>query len=165
MKYILGLFTLIVLALTTIRPVSAQDSTPPPRTVTDDQVNAIAKQLYCPVCEGIPLDVCPTKACAQWREQIRDMLAEGKTEQEIKDYFVRLHGVRVLGIPPARGINWLVYIVPPVAILAGAYILYRAFKEWRKPIPTPVNTGTGAELSTGESAEYMSRLEEELRKR
>ena len=34
--------------------VSAQQPTP-----SDDEVNAIARQLYCPVCENTPLDVCP----------------------------------------------------------------------------------------------------------
>ena len=52
--------------------VSAQQPTP-----SDDEVNAIARQLYCPVCENTPLDVCPTQACAQWRDLIRQMLAEG----------------------------------------------------------------------------------------
>ena len=50
---------------------------------TDDDVNAIAKQLYCPVCENIPLDACGTQACEQWRGIIRDRLAEGWTEEQI----------------------------------------------------------------------------------
>jgi cytochrome c-type biogenesis protein CcmH/NrfF len=54
---------------------SAQDTEP--TGPTDDEVNAIAKQLYCPVCENIPLDVCPTQACAQWRDLIREKLARG----------------------------------------------------------------------------------------
>jgi cytochrome c-type biogenesis protein CcmH len=111
--------------------VSAQQPTP-----SDDQVNQIAKQLYCPVCENIPLDVCPTTACAQWRELIRQKLADGWTEQQIKDYFVLQYGDRVLGTPPAQGINWLVYLVPPVAILVGIYILFRAFRSWKRPSPT-----------------------------
>ena len=39
--------------------------------ITDDEVNAVAKDVYCPVCESTPLDVCPTAACADWRELIR----------------------------------------------------------------------------------------------
>ncbi|HET6824267.1 MAG TPA: cytochrome c-type biogenesis protein CcmH, partial [Anaerolineales bacterium] len=58
-------------------PVSAQGPTP-----TDDEVNRIAKQLYCPVCESTPLDACPTEACRQWRDLIRTMLAEGRSEAE-----------------------------------------------------------------------------------
>ena len=66
----------------------AQDTTPP----TDDEVNAIASQLYCPVCESTPLDVCPTEACKDWREQIRVMLSEGKSEEEILKYFEAQYG-------------------------------------------------------------------------
>ncbi|RPJ20853.1 MAG: hypothetical protein EHM33_27575, partial [Chloroflexi bacterium] len=74
---------------------SAQGPTP-----TDDEVNRIAKQLYCPVCESTPLDVCPTEACRQWRDLIRTMLVEGKSEEEIKQYFVAQYGARVLDEPP-----------------------------------------------------------------
>jgi len=141
---------------------SAQQPTP-----SDDQVNAIAKQLYCPVCENIPLDVCPTTACAQWRELIREKLAEGWTEQQIKDYFVSQYGARVLGTPPARGINWLVYLVPPIAILAGAYVLYNAFRSWKKPpgaetIQAPGESTPGKKDASED--EYIRRLEDELKK-
>ncbi|HNC10093.1 MAG TPA: cytochrome c-type biogenesis protein CcmH, partial [Anaerolineales bacterium] len=118
----------IALAFATFTTAFAQDTTP-----TDDEVNAIAKQLYCPVCENTPLDVCPTEACRQWRELIRQQLAEGKTEEEIKQYFVANYGARVLSEPPRTGFNWLVYILPPVFILAGAFFLFRSFREWTKP--------------------------------
>ena len=132
-----------------------------PSAPTDDAVNAIAKQLYCPVCENIPLDVCGTQACAQWRDLIREKLALGWTEGQIKQYFVDQYGDRVLATPPARGLNWLVYIVPPLAILAGIYILYRAFQSWKQPAagPAPVETPQTS------SDEYTLRLEEELKKR
>src|SRR5260221_3230838 len=57
------LLLVVVLAAGT---AAAQDATPP-GPVTDNDVNRVARQLYCPVCENIPLDVCPTQACAQWR--------------------------------------------------------------------------------------------------
>jgi cytochrome c-type biogenesis protein CcmH len=131
-------------------------------TVTDDQVNAIAKQLYCPVCENVPLDVCPTQACAQWRALIREKLAEGDSEAEIKAYFVRQYGDRVLAAPPARGLNWLVYVIPPLAFLSGAFILYRAFQAWKQPA-----AGSESKTLSSEppSDEYIARLEEELRRR
>ncbi len=52
---------------------------------SDNEVNQIASKLYCPVCENIPLDVCGTTACAQWRELIRQKLAEGWTEEQITE--------------------------------------------------------------------------------
>ena len=152
MKYFLGSRTLrvtfyvslfLALILFTFTTAFAQDTTP-----TDDEVNAIAKQLYCPVCENTPLDVCPTEACRQWRELIRDQLAEGKTEDEIKQYFVANYGARVLSEPPRTGFNWLVYIIPPVLILLGAVLLFNAFRAWTKPKSAEAGAGQEKEAGT-----------------
>ena len=77
----------LVLALLVIGIAAAQDQSPTPPGITDDQVNAIARQMYCPVCENTPLDVCPTQACAEWRELIRDELAQGWSETADKGLF------------------------------------------------------------------------------
>lgn len=144
-----------LMAVALSKPARAQTVTP-----SDDDVNRIAKQLYCPVCENIPLDVCPTQACEQWRETIRLKLAEGWSDNQIKQYFVDQYGARVLATPPATGLNWLVYVLPPAAILAGAFVLWRAFRSWSRPRAadeaTPAVTIDDA---------YVARLEEELRKR
>lgn len=149
---------LLVLAVFILIPAGkAQELTP--NAPTDNEVNAVAKQLYCPVCENTPLDVCPTQACAEWRDLIREKLAQGWSEQQIKEYFVDQFGDRVLATPPARGINWLVYIIPPLAFIIGGVILFRAFKSWKE----------GNEVSPTQEVlpandEYIDRLEEELRK-
>ena len=151
--------------------VAAQQPTP-----SDDEVNAIARQLYCPVCENTPLDVCPTTACHQWRELIRQMLSEGKSETDIKQYFVDYYGARVLAEPPRTGINWLAYVVPPAAFLAGVYLLFRAFTTWKRQAKEPIKpAGQSSSLGSGTEpgkdsiiaadADYASRFEEELRKR
>jgi cytochrome c-type biogenesis protein CcmH len=132
-----------------------------PETIPDDDVNAIAKQLYCPVCENIPLDVCGTQACAQWRELIREKLAQGWDEEQIKEYFVLQYGDRVLAEPPRRGLNWLVYIVPPVVFLAGVYILYRGIQSWRQ---ASVVDPPGEEPEIEMMDDYVARMEEELRR-
>ena len=140
--------------------VFAQDNTPP----TDDEVNAVAHKLYCPVCESTPLDVCPTEACRDWRALIRTMLAEGKTEDEILQHFVDQYGDRVLAQPPLTGLNWLIYLLPPAIILAGAVILFRSLKEWTKP--KAASSGSAAVRSESSSAkdDYVARLEDELKK-
>jgi cytochrome c-type biogenesis protein CcmH len=135
----------------------AQDNLP-----SDDEVNAIAKGIYCPVCENTPLDVCPTQVCAQWRELIREQLSMGWSETKIRQYFVDQYGDRVLATPPAQGLNWLVYILPPLAILAGAFILYRTLKNWRKPMP---QLEQDVVETSQEEDEYVARLENELRRR
>src|SRR5512140_1676240 len=79
-------------------PVQAQGPTPAPNI--DDEVNRIAKNLYCPVCPNTPLDVCATQACVQWRALIKEKLQQGQNEQQIREYFVQQYGQQVLGAPP-----------------------------------------------------------------
>jgi cytochrome c-type biogenesis protein CcmH len=123
---------------------------------TANEVNAIAKNLYCPVCESVPLDVCPTVACQQWRQQIADKLQEGYSEQEIYDFFVEQYGDRVLASPPARGLNWLIYVIPPVVIILGALIYIRTV------------TGSGSNRVGKENTKsavqdiHLKQIEEEL---
>ncbi len=152
-------FTLIA-ALLVVGVAAAQE--PTPAGPSADEVNEIAKQLYCPVCENIPLDTCGTLACEQWREQIREKLIEGWTAEEIKEYFAEQYGDRVLAQPPRRGLNWLIYIVPPAALILGAFALYRAMLAWRTP---PVEADAESASPGGDEDEYVSRLEEELQKR
>jgi cytochrome c-type biogenesis protein CcmH len=157
-------FITSILILVALIPGSAaaQGSDP-----TDDDVNAIAKQLYCPVCENIPLDACGTTACEQWRGIIRDRLSEGWTEDQIKAYFVDQYGDRVLAEPPRRGFNWVVYIVPLLIFVGGIILLYFAFQRWRtaEPEESSRKSAKRAAESRKPSDEYISRVEEELRKR
>ncbi len=146
----------LLLTLVLVKSASAQSGTP-----TDDDVNRIAKQLYCPVCENTPLDVCPTDACRQWRELIRTMLAEGKSEAEIKQYFVTQYGARVLNEPPNK---LATYLIPGVAILLGAALLFRGFQMWMKPLAAESASGE-SEAQAVQQDEYVARLEEELKKR
>lgn len=157
-KITLLLSLLVILLLSTLyTTVSAvaQDDEP-----TDDEVNAIAKQLYCPVCENIPLDACQMRACRQWRETIREKLAAGWSEEQIKQYFVEQYGIRVLATPPAKGINLLVYVLPPVALFVGAIILFRVFRNWRQD---SIQAEPAQPIQPKDP--YIARLEEELRRR
>ena len=158
MKRFLWIFLAVsVLALGWVTQVSAQKPLP-----SDDEVNAVARQLFCPVCENTPLDVCPTQACAQWRELIRTKLADGWTADQIKQYFATQYGARVLAEPPRQGLNWLIYIIPPFLMLVGAYILYRGVKSMRKPVTAEMSD---IAPQSSDSDEYLRRVEEELKKR
>lgn len=152
-NYKLLLATLIALLFTFSFTILASAQGPTP---TDDEVNRIAKQLYCPVCESTPLDVCPTEACRQWRDLIRTMLAEGKSENEIKQYFVAQYGDRVLAEPPNRLVS---YMVPAIAILLGVLLLARGFQMWLKPSITETDASESQPVDP-----YVARLEEELKK-
>jgi cytochrome c-type biogenesis protein CcmH len=158
-KFLYILAFLFLLGSLFAAPALAQSGNP-----TDDEVNAIAHKLYCPVCESTPLDVCPTQACKEWRELIRTMLAEGKTEDEILQHFVDQYGARVLAEPPKEGFFWLIYLLPPAVILVGVVVLFRSLKEWTKPkAPASVSGGEQSEASAKKD-DYVARLEEELKK-
>ena len=153
------LLIIILLCLLPFGGVFAQESDP--SYPSDNDVNVIASQLYCPVCENVPLDVCGTQACAQWRELIREKLVEGWTEEQIKEYFSTQYGDRVLAEPPARGLNWLVYVIPPLVFIAGVIFLYRGFIAWRKMGDDEDITEIDSEPEIED--EYITRLEEELK--
>ena len=136
--------------------------------VSDDEVNKVAKYLYCPVCENIPLDTCGTEACSRWREDIRRMLAEGYSRNEIIEDFVTRYGDRVRAEPPPEGLHLLVYVLPPVLLVLGVAVLYRTVRAWM---------AAGAEAAQAEATlraavagdpaddldeAYIRRLEEEL---
>jgi cytochrome c-type biogenesis protein CcmH len=157
LAFLLMLFTL-VLSLLWFSIAFAQENDPD--YPSDDQVNAIARQLYCPVCENVPLDVCGTQACAQWRALIREKLVDGWTEEQIKEYFSNQYGDRVLSEPPARGLNWLVYIIPPLVFFAGAFFLYRGFVAWKQLGDEDGSSESQTEPEIDDP--YLARLEEEL---
>ncbi|MBI9049304.1 MAG: cytochrome c-type biogenesis protein CcmH [Anaerolineaceae bacterium] len=132
MRYkIVLLFNLIFVSLLMMTGnVLAQGLQPTP---SDDDVNAIAKQLYCPVCNSVTLDVCNSQACIQWRKAIRNQLAKGKTEQEILQYFEDQYGSHVLGIPPRSRL--IFNAIPMIIIAAGAVIIIWVFYSRKTTLP------------------------------
>jgi cytochrome c-type biogenesis protein CcmH len=140
---------LIVTAPTAIAP------TQPPVTNLDDETMRVAQSLYCPVCPGVPLDVCETQACQQWRALIREKLGAGETPEQIERYFVAQYGERVLGAPTPEGFNLTIYIAPLAIIVVGVVILFFAARRW---IATRVTDPPG-----NAPIEYRERIEQELR--
>ena len=167
----LGFAALFVLGfLLLVTPALAQDV-----PVTDDDVNAVAKDLFCPVCESTPLDVCPTQACADWRELIRQQLAEGQTPEEVQEYFARQYGDGVLADPPKRGFNLILWLFPVVALVLGGVFFSRYMRTLRASaagvdeedeVEVELETAVPSQPTQPLSPEdYRSKLEEELRSR
>jgi cytochrome c-type biogenesis protein CcmH len=156
-----GVILLALLLLMAISgTVSAQGN------VTQDDVNAVAKQLFCPVCENEPLDQCGTKACQDWRAEIRLQLEQGATEQDIKDNFQRRYGDRVLSEPPREGINWVLWLLPVAFVLFGGIWFARYLRQLQseKTQPAPVvTTSSGSSAPVAPKDDYVTRIEDELR--
>lgn len=143
--------------------INAQDN-PEPNPVTDDDVNAIASQMYCPICEMEPLDTCGTNTCVLWREQIREELEAGRTPDEIIAGFVERYGDRVVGIPEdpfLRGLS----LFGPIAIgLIALVIGVVTFLRWRnRRISLPEAVLNTALQHESDDDKYLSQLESDLR--
>ena len=148
----------LLIGLVIVAVAAAQDGTPPPKAVTPDDVNRVARQLYCPVCENEPLDVCQTSACQQWRAQISQLLSEGQTDQQILQYFVDRYGLRVLGAPPASGVSLWLWVLPVIgAVAGGVYVIWlmRRLRARSSIVAAPPQHAEGDD--------YAQRIERELK--
>lgn len=135
--------------------------------VSDDEVNVVAKKLYCPVCENTPLDVCPTQACKDWRELIRQQLSDGWTEQQVLDYFAATYGPQVLAQPPASGFSALVWVLPIVGLIGGGVFLWRLLRRWQTS-PSLLAEPTEPEIVAGVpdiAPDLLARIEQEVETR
>ncbi len=146
----------LLLMLIAALPALAQEG-----GVTADEVNAIAKGLYCPVCPNETLDACQTQACVQWRAEIRDQLEEGQTPDQVVANFVERYGDRVVPIPQDPTLRTLSlitpYIIALVALIAGA----ATFLRWRAASPKAVADNTPPDTPAKDDP-YRSMLERDL---
>ncbi len=148
---------LFMILLLLAQTVAAQD----PSTVTADDVNAVARDMYCPVCENIPLDVCPTVACQQWRDEIRTQLQEGQTPEQIKASFVARYGDRVVGTPEDPTLRALSLVTPWVVAVAALVVAVMTVVRWRRNRPGVRAAAAEAGESLTDDA-YRARLERDL---
>lgn len=136
------------------------------RTVTDDEVNAVSKGLYCPVCESEPLDTCGTQACQDWRAEIRQQLSEGRTQEEIYGDFVARYGERVLAQPSAQGLNLVLWLGVPVALVLGGYVFVtyvRSISGGQEKRAVATQSGSSSmPKSKSDNDDYLRQIEEEL---
>ncbi len=149
-------FALVVASLIAARIASAQKG-----TVTPEDVNRVAKQLYCPVCPNTPLDVCETKACQDWRAQIKDELTAGWTDDQVIQYFVAQYGERVLAEPRRSGFTSFVWLLPIVVTAIGLVIVALILRSWkaRRPALVPAALSPPPALPP----EVVAQVEKELR--
>lgn len=136
-------------------PVAFADEGP-----TQDDVNTVARRLFCPVCENTPLDVCPTEACQQWRDVIRTKLVEGQSEEEIMEYFANMYGDSVLAEPPPRQVA--AWLFPVVIVLVAVAALALWLRSWTRPDLVAVAAVEAAGELPQETDPYVEQLEQEL---
>ena len=117
------------------------------------RAQTIFAQLKCMICRGLSIKDSPADLAVEMRGEVRDQLAAGRTEDEIKAYFVNAYGESVLLAPPATGFNLVVYVLPPLAVLAGALFVYAIVRKWTRGAPAVADGVVEPELDAWEELE------------
>jgi len=151
-------FALAVAALVGVSGLPALAQTPTP-----NEINAIAKELWCPLCNGVRLDNCELQACIQMREVIAQKLVAGESKEQIKAYFVEQYGDVVLGAPAAEGFNRLVWLLPILAGVVGlGWLVFFVRAGLRRRPPAAKAASMTARPTAKAQDDYLKRVDEEM---
>jgi cytochrome c-type biogenesis protein CcmH len=80
----------------------------------------LQKQLRCLVCQGESLDESNAPLAADLRRLIRERIAAGDTDNDVKRYLVARYGQFILMKPPMEGATYLLWFAPLLAVIIGA---------------------------------------------
>ncbi len=152
-KQVFILFTLIVLATLVSSSASASES-------IDDQAREISYLLMCPVCQGQSVAESNSELAKDMRSIIREKLEAGESKEEIVKYFVNRYGESILGYPPVKGVNLLLWILPALAVVLGG-IGIGLFLH-RSKAPTGEVFSIGKVPDTREDKEYLKMVDRDL---
>lgn len=143
----------VVLAALALLPAAAGAATP------KTTLPAMEQQVMCVVCKT-PLAVANGPQADAQRAEIRRLIAQGKSERQIKDALVAEYGPRVLALPKDEGFNLAVYLVPVAAVLAALALLAIALPRWRRR--ARAHAAQPAPAAPAISPEDRRRLDEDL---
>lgn len=115
----------------------------PPESA-QQRVERIASEIRCPVCQALSVRDSVSETARAMREVIARRVAEGATDEQIRDEFRGAYGDWILLSPPldARGVLWA---VPPALVVAGLLLASRWLRR-RTVAEGPVAEGPGERL-------------------
>ena len=133
------------LALFVSTPVGAQDARPsqPDAPMQGDpslmdreseeldaRAAEIAAELRCPVCRNQSIVESNADLSREMHALVRERLVAGDTPEEVKEYFVSRYGEWILLEPQKKGINWVVWGLPFVALALGGVLAGVLVRKW-----------------------------------
>lgn len=90
----------------------------------------VERQLMCVTCK-VALDESESPQANSEREFIKELIAEGDDEAQIKRAMVAQFGPTVLALPGAHGFDLAVYVVPVAVVLALLAVVLALLPRWR----------------------------------
>lgn len=101
--------------------------------------------------------------CQAWAlpalRQVDDLLAQGKTEQQIIDSFVAEYGPIVYAVPPKSGFSLVAWVMPTVYLVLGTLVVIFVISRWLKRNASEAVSGTSPTKSI--SPELLARAREQ----
>ena len=150
------LLALVAVALSTACAATSDSDVPD----IDRRATSLNKALMCPVCPGESIDQSQNPLAVQMRAVVRDMLEEGRGEDEIKTFFVERYGPSVLMQPPSEGFGLAAWIVPPLGFGLAVVALLLTLKWMR--MSADASAAQREEDSERERDAYVSKIDAAL---
>ena len=156
---------LAALTVVALAPASALAAAPKADLVD------IEDEVMCVTCK-VPLNTAEGAQPDSERARIRELIAQGKTKEEIKRVLVVEYGEQVLALPDEGGFGITAYVVPPALLVAVLATLALLVPRWRRrPAAGITNRAAGAAGTAGAgnhspelSDEDAKRLDDDLRR-
>ncbi|MGZ3461450.1 MAG: cytochrome c-type biogenesis protein, partial [Archangium sp.] len=104
----------------------------------------------------------PSSMARAQLDKVRELVSQGRSDQEIRDYFVARYGEWVLLQPKAEGINLLVWLGPVALLLGGAYVISRQVRKEPEPSAPAASTPAAPTASTDSEDPYLAAVRREL---
>jgi cytochrome c-type biogenesis protein CcmH len=99
----------------------------------DKRVAALADELRCLVCQNQTLADSNAPLAVDLRNQMREQLASGASEREVREFMVARYGDFVLYRPPFKASTAALWLGPFALLLAGLVVLVRRLRSRRAP--------------------------------
>ena len=105
----------------------------------------LARELRCLQCRSETIADSNAQLAADLRRQLRELMAAGKSDQEIMQYMTDRYGDYVLYKPPVSPRTWLLWAAPALLVVGGGIVAFIVISRKSKlPDTDPADPGLGA---------------------
>jgi len=122
---------ILVLAVTTISVQAKEAPLAAANPELEKRVMELSDELRCLVCQNQTLADSHAELAIDLKNQVREKLASGMSNQEVINYMVERYGDFVLYRPPVKGSTWLLWFGPFVLLAGGVFMLMLKLKRRR----------------------------------
>jgi len=98
---------------------------------TETRARALQRQLRCLVCQGESIDESGATLAADLRHLVRQQIAAGKSDAEIKRFLVARYGDFILMQPPLQSDTLVLWLAPFVVLLGAGGVAFWAIRRAR----------------------------------